>query len=364
MPGCYGSVILGYSSAVYRVGFRMTSHCVDANDESDSDVVIIKLGGSSITHKASKETLNVEALVWISKTLSSAVHESYLAPRTSLSVDEDGVTCTGKGNSNRRRRPAFIIVHGAGSFGHHTAREYGLKGQADPPRMVDPEADRKNDADHAAIERRHKMAGLAQTRLSVQKLNREVVAYLVAHGVNAVGVSPFSIPNLQAHGGNENGGISSLVSVVTDSLRAGLIPVIHGDACLYGHRGSMGAGILGGDKLVEAIGTDPSLLISQAIFITDVEGVYTCDPNVNSDAKLLKTIEIDHNGNIITEVTASGSTHEHDVTGGLETKLGAAATVAKSGTDVIIAKYMSLSAEQAVFGESEMEKGTVVRLAV
>ena len=30
-------------------------------------------------------------------------------------------------------KPAFIVVHGAGSFGHHTAKQYGLRGKTSPP---------------------------------------------------------------------------------------------------------------------------------------------------------------------------------------------------------------------------------------
>jgi uridylate kinase len=51
------------------------------------------------------------------------------------------------------------------------------------------------------------------------------------------------------------------------------------------------------------------------MFLTDVEGVYTRDPKIFSDAEILKMIEIDDTtGNVITDVVVSGSTHEHDVT--------------------------------------------------
>jgi isopentenyl phosphate kinase len=160
---------------------------------------------------------------------------------------------------------------------------------------------------------------------SVQKLNNLVVSYLIDAGINAVGLSPcISYHNLQAHGGNEEGGVTALVSAIQQTLKAGLIPVLHGDAGLYGDftqgRSSMGAGILSGDTLLEAIATHPLMKphLSRAIFLTDVEGVYTRDPKIFSDVELLKTIEIDDTtGNVITDVVVSGSTHEHDVTGGL-----------------------------------------------
>ena len=160
---------------------------------------------------------------------------------------------------------------------------------------------------------------------SVQKLNNLVVSYLIDAGINAVGLSPcISYPNLQAHGGDEQGGITALVLAIRQTLQAGLIPVLHGDAGLYGdfHNGrlSMGAGILSGDTLVQAIATHSLMKphLSRAIFLTDVDGVYTRDPKLFADAQLLKVIEINsRTGKVITDVIVSGSTHEHDVTGGL-----------------------------------------------
>lgn len=204
---------------------------------------------------------------------------------------------------------------------------------------------------------------------SVKKLNSAVVSHLIDEGINAVGISPcINIPGLGAHGGDENGGVTTLVRSINEALAVGLVPVIHGDAGLYGHfdelnLNHMSAGILGGDTLVEIIATHQALngRIEKTIFLTDVEGVYTKDPNSNDDALLIRKIDIDHeSGKIMTDLSASGSSHEHDVTGGLETKLGAAANVAKSGIEVIIAKCCSCSAEQAIKGQC-MEQGTVIK---
>lgn len=196
-----------------------------------------------------------------------------------------------------------------------------------------------------------------------------MVSHLIDEGINAVGISPcINIPGLGAHGGDEDGGATTLVRSINEALAVGLVPVIHGDAGLYGHfdelnLNHMSAGILGGDTLVEIIATHQALTdrIEKTVFLTDVEGVYTKDPNSNDDALLIRKIDIDHqSGKIMTDLSASGSSHEHDVTGGLETKLGAAANVAKSGIEVIIAKCCSCSAEQAIKGQC-MEQGTVIK---
>jgi isopentenyl phosphate kinase len=137
-----------------------------------------------------------------------------------------------------------------------------------------------------------------------------------------------------AHGGNEYNGVTSLVQSIRETLSAGLMPVIHGDAGLYGtyqrdgendsdnfKNVSMSAGILGGDTLVDIIATHPLMdeCISKTIFLTDVEGVFTKDPKTCKDAVLVRSINIDPvSGEVMTEVSASASLHEHDVTGGLE----------------------------------------------
>jgi isopentenyl phosphate kinase len=161
------------------------------------------------------------------------------------------------------------------------------------------------------------MEGLAKTRLSVQTLNQLLVSSLVTHGVNAVAISPcFAIPNMQAHGGDQvtNHG---LVTVIRDALQAGLVPVLHGDACLYGRQS---AGILSGDILVEKLGQRN--FFSQVVFLTDVDGVFSRDPRDDPTAMLLRYIQVDKNTlDIILggpELSVTGSSHDHDVTGGLK----------------------------------------------
>ena len=159
----------------------------------------------------------------------------------------------------------------------------------------------------------------------MKALNNHVVKYLINSGINAVGISPcINIPGLHAHGGDEYGGVTTLLSSIKESLTVGLIPVVHGDAGLYGcldELDKISAGILGGDTLVEVISSHDLLDISSCIFLTDVAGVYSKDPKLYpNDAKLISRIDIDaSNGKVITKnISASGSLHAHDVTGGLD----------------------------------------------
>jgi isopentenyl phosphate kinase len=244
-------------------------------------VVLIKIGGSSITNKSVKETLDPEALSWFV---------------TSLANCKDS---------------AFIVVHGAGSFGHHTAKEYGLSGKTQPPYSNGEEHYDKDT-------QRQLMLGLGRTRLSVQRLNQAVISAFLDQGLPAVSISPcFGVPGLEAHGGHERAR-QKLRDVVERTVRAGLLPVLHGDAGLYG---DFGAGILSGDTIVEILGLAP--WVTHVVFITDVDGVYDKDPNTHRDAVLLRTLTVHRSHrnevSLVGEViAATGSTHEHDVTGGLK----------------------------------------------
>jgi isopentenyl phosphate kinase len=270
-----------------------------------TSTVLVKIGGSSITDKACKETLNEEALNWFVEAIARSI-SPYFCVQDAGETDETA--------------QAFIIVHGAGSFGHFTAKQFGLQGQSEPP----PES--------PAVRSSHRMHGLAATRLSVQKLNQIVVEKLIHRGVNAVGISPcFAIPHLQAHGGGRHEGedaqvIHSLQTIIFDTLAAGIVPVLHGDAGLYGND----AGILSGDTLVRMISsrikssqdsTATQLVVDRAIFITDVDGVYTKDPRLDPNAILLPRIAVNPHTNELCasqRIDASDSIHSHDVTGGLK----------------------------------------------
>lgn len=84
-----------------------------------TNILLVKIGGSSITKKAELETLNLDALDWFSKTIRSTLNCKFLS-----NIDSD---------TDSNEKPSIIIVHGAGSFGHHTAKKYGLRGVSSPP---------------------------------------------------------------------------------------------------------------------------------------------------------------------------------------------------------------------------------------
>ena len=286
---------LGLVARAVLVLVILISCCIILTQATSSDhIILIKIGGSSITDKAIPERINTTALTWFAKTLSS---------------------CENNNNNNNK----FVIVHGAGSFGHFQAREYGLQGKTEAP-PTSTVVKQQQDRNTTAL-LQYKMQGIARTRLSVQTLNRLVVSALMDVNLAAIGISPcFGIPHLQAHGGTAET-VDALRTVVYETITAGLVPVLHGDACLYG---TNDGGILSGDTLMEMLGT--ASWIHQVVFLTDVDGVYSSDPKLDASAVLLQELAVHADGSLQTSLFANqqqilqvtGSLHSHDVTGGLE----------------------------------------------
>ena len=354
-----------------------------------TEIVIIKIGGSSITNKANEETLNENAIDWFAKLIASCVHTSFLNHAITTKLDEEDNQSSII--EEERKKFKFIVVHGAGSFGHHSAKRYGLQcGKAALLNDTNNNNNNNNNNNSSSggsdsitqqERKRYQMEGLSKTRHSVQKLNAAMVGKLLDHGVNAVSISPgVSFPGMRSYGSSitsnknvdEDSSNSSVAAMellcesIRQSLDAGLLPVIHGDACLLDETH---AGILGGDTLVEGLVGSKTMKesIHKVIFITDVAGVFTSDPKTTDDARLIRSLRVDtitgevtSDEDTLAEMDIGGSSHAHDVTGGLKAKLGAAVTAVQCGKDVIIAKCCSESAEKFVQGDSCTEAGTVI----
>jgi isopentenyl phosphate kinase len=182
-----------------------------------------------------------------------------------------------------------------------------------------------------------------------------VVAALIENNVNAVGISPcFSMTTAMTSSIEEHQ--QQLVAIVQSTLQAGLVPVLHGDACLfYSQDATPRGGILSGDTIIEWVGS--ASFVSRVIFLTDVDGVYTSDPRLNSTAEFVPLMAASlspSSSSLHSEppplvvIQATGSTHAHDVTGGFTTKLASAIAVTQTGKNVTIVKCGSPSAVQII----------------
>lgn len=280
-------------------------------------MVLVKLGGSAITKKADFETLDSPSLA------AAAADISCSAIRT-------------------------CVVHGAGSFGHFQARQYGISKGVSHPQFS--------------------WVGFAATRQSVSKLNGHVVDALIRNGVAATAMPPFPCWSTVRPKAPQRTGERRGVDDVRRLLAAGLTPVLHGDAVLD-H--SQGASILSGDTLMVSLAS--ALRPVLAVFLTDVAGVYTRPPT-EPNAQLLRRIFVSRTTGAIVAASTSvepadeedvrsgdrerradgggvtSTTAAHDVTGGLAAKLEAAAAMAMSGTRVVIVQVGTPHAAAALKG--------------
>lgn len=280
--------------------------------------VIVKIGGSACTMKAEFETLNSEALAASAKQLG----ELYAS----------GVS--------------LAVVHGAGSFGHHQAREFGVsKGES---------ADQNASAQALSARLRE---GAAKTRLSVTTLNHHVMTALVGAGVPGMTLSPCPfvstadkklpgsrLPAQVAHGAAE-------------LLKRGLVPVVHGDVVTDQ---TQGVAILSGD--VWMLEFSRELGARSAVFFTDVDGVFTAPPT-EPGAELVPEILVDEDTGELELSGVSMNTAAHDVTGGLKAKLESAAEIllrVQSVEAVYIVRAGSEAAADALRGKSP-KNGTTLR---
>ncbi|XP_057542130.1 isopentenyl phosphate kinase isoform X2 [Amaranthus tricolor] len=310
---------------------------------------IVKLGGAAITCKNELEKTNEENLKAVSIHLRQAMMSGDVVEmdwskregRSDVCVNVDDISDHSKLESSN-----FIVVHGAGSFGHFQASKSGVhKGGLDRPLVK---------------------AGFVATRISVTSLNLKVVRALAQAGIPSVGLSPFSSGWTMC----QRNVASADINTVAKTIDSGFIPVLHGDAVLDHSQGST---ILSGDVIIRHLAGH--LKPEYVVFLTDVFGVYDRPPS-EPGATLLKEIAVNGDGswhvvnpapktkNGQVEITVAA----HDTTGGMVTKISEAAAIAKLGIDVYIVKAATDHSLKALKGEVGQEirddwLGTAIRFA-
>ncbi|XP_057448162.1 isopentenyl phosphate kinase isoform X2 [Lotus japonicus] len=301
---------------------------------------IVKLGGAAITCKNELEMINEEILQKVSEQLRQVMVASPEKPPGmdwSKRPGDSEIFCNPEefGDHSDLECSRFIVVHGAGSFGHFQASKSGVhKGQLNKPLVK---------------------GGFVATRISVNTLNLEIVRALAREGIPSVGMSPFSCGWITS----ERHVSSADLSSVAKTIDSGFTPVLHGDAVLDEIQGCT---ILSGDVIISHLAaySKPKYVV----FLTDVYGVYDRPPT-EPDAILLKEIAVAEDGSwSVVKPKLQNSTH--DTTGGMKTKISEAAMIAKLGIDVYIVKAATSHSLRALNGDlrggiPDDWLGTVVR---
>lgn len=246
--------------------------------------LVLKLGGSALTDKQRPHTLHASRF----DAAVASVVRLYHA------------------------RIGFIVVHGAGSFGHFEARQYAVTAGA-----------------ASAL-------GMSRTHAAVKKLNALLVDTLLERGVPAVGVSPLLVPNKIRN------------DFVATLLDRGHVPVLHGDAC-YSADGR--TAVLSGDVLMASLVNDFQF-VTRAVFLSDVPGVYRSPPTHDAalNEGVIRRIGINEDGDVCMDdddAQLCTDLADHDVTGGMEAKLMAAAKCVAETKGRVVAFIAGVGTDEA-----------------
>ena len=232
-------------------------------------MIILKLGGSVITDKSKECLFRKDIMDNLSKNIKKANKE-------------------------------IILIHGAGSFGHIQAKKFQLnKGYKD----------------------KKQLHGFSITHERVQKLNTMVLKSLQDNGVPAVSISPHSVLKLDNHKLADMN-----YKVFEEFLENQFTPVTFGDVVLDD---SLKFSICSGDLL--SIALAKHFKPERVIYVIDVDGLYTSNPKIDKNAKLIKSSTIDK----LESFTTSLDSHA-DVTGGMGGKINAIKIIARLGIKTIL----------------------------
>ncbi len=194
----------------------------------------------------------------------------------------------------------LIIVHGAGSFGHIGAAEYGLKN---------------------GLKTKKSALGAAIVQREVRELNQLVLKALTDAGVPAVSMPPGALVRFSS------GSLSDYdLRPFRDALAKGMVPVTFGDVV---QDIDQGVAICSGDVLVKLLASE--FKAKAAIFASDVDGVFDSDPKKNKGAKLMDELDP-----LRPFAFKTGKSKVKDVTGAMAGKIESALDIAALGADVFI----------------------------
>lgn len=233
-------------------------------------VVLIKLGGSVITDKRQASKPNRHSMHAIATELA-------------------------------RRSERMILLNGAGSFGHIPVRRHRL------------------DEGFSQQKKSH----LATTKLQLLRLQEILISILCGHGIPAVPFSPSSF--MVARSGRLH---RVELAPLREFLNLGLVPVFGGDLVPDLEKGWT---VVSADQMASWIA--PRIRAKLLVYGTDVDGLYSTDPNLSRSAKLIQRISYRELRSIAKSVLGS---RMPDVTAGMQGKLLEAEKAARKGVKVVI----------------------------
>jgi len=227
----------------------------------EKPLIILKLGGSSITDKKSAEPKTRPDVI---SRLAKEVAEAYAGQKFSL-----------------------VIVHGAGSFGHGIVKKTGID---------------------KGLHNDEQLLAFAEVQRLQNVLNSLVTQALIESGVPAMPCQASS------HAILENGRIIKMdTETIKKLVERGMVPVLYG---VPAYDTVKGCSILSGDQIAPYVAK--KLGAAKIIHGTNVDGIFTSDPNTDKNARHIKLITTENIEEVKKMLGGSATT---DVTGGMAGKV-------------------------------------------
>ena len=231
-------------------------------------MMLIKLGGSVITDKSQYRRFDKDAVSRLCREIAQSGKQA-------------------------------VVVHGAGSFGHILAKRYSLQD---------------------GYTSKEQIPAVAMVQHDVRELSSMVVKELIEAGMPAVSVPPgscFVMDDGKLVIGDEE--------PIRSLLKMGIMPVLFGDVVMDRKKGF---GICSGDQAMYALSR--MLRPEKAVFVSDIDGLYTSDPKEDPDARLIPEVT--------EEVLARLSTEQSvdDVTGGVAGKMREMLDMCEDGMECVL----------------------------
>jgi isopentenyl phosphate kinase len=275
-------------------------------------MIIIKFGGSIITNKSKKGVYNSK----VTSQLLDELRQFY----EDKSVNKKGK----KKKSEPKINYDLILVHGAGSFGHISAKKYQLD---------------------EGFQDREQLIGLSEVHHDVRDLNLRFMHDLLLNGFPGISIPPMIILRNRA----------KMISYMDSEMFGKVIdmqciPVTFGDVV---PDDSLGFSICSGDSIIQKL----SLMFKpeRVIFITDVDGLFTSNPVLDKNAKLIT--------NLTSKSFSTACMNENinlDVTGGIHLKAKIALSLGNSGIQTYLINGNETGRlSSALLGESVV--GTIAK---
>ncbi|MDD4625358.1 MAG: isopentenyl phosphate kinase [Candidatus Pacebacteria bacterium] len=215
----------------------------------------------------------------------------------------------------------YILIHGAGSFGHPIVKKSGID---------------------KGIKNKSHLIAFAETQRLQNRLNCLVCDFLIKQEIPAVPCQASS------HAIMKKGRLVKMeFKAIENMVKLKMVPVLYG---VPAYDEAQGCSILSGDQIAPYLAL--KLKADKIIEAGDVEGVCTCDPKKNKEAKLIEKINKKNFNEIIRYLSGSQTI---DVTGGMKQKYLELADTAKKGIITQIVHFKRL--EAALDGQ---EAGTTI----